>query len=228
VLREAMYTEDDLLPISALQHLLFCERQCALIHVEQVWADNRLTVEGNLLHQKAHDGPDESRPGVRIVRGLELRSLRLGLTGRADVVEFHDIAAPDGGRTRLVQPVEYKRGRAKRDDCDRVQLCAQAMCLEEMLHVDVPRGALFYGRPRRREVVNIDARLRDLTEQTAARLHKLIHKCQTPTVRQQPKCKRCSLLHACMPGATGPRRSIADYMQRALTRAANPNGGLDE
>ncbi len=222
-----MYPEDSLLPISALQHLLFCERQCALIHIERVWAENRLTVEGQLLHEKAHDGRAESRPGVRIARGLELRSLRLGLAGRADVVEFHNAAEQGSNGDTTVLPVEYKRGRSKRDHCDRVQLCAQALCLEEMLHLHIPTGALFYGRPRRRELVNFDTTLRALTEHTAARLHALIRDQQTPTARKQAKCKRCSLLELCMPEAVGPRRSVRDYIRRAVDRSAEPNGGPD-
>ena len=128
------FAEDALLPLSALRHLLFCERQCALIHVEGLWAENRLTVEGRHLHERADSGRSESRPGVRIARTLPIRSLRLGLIGRADVVEFHD--AGPGAPPRVV-PVEYKRGRPKLDESDRVQLCAQALCLEEMLGVRV-------------------------------------------------------------------------------------------
>src|SRR5690606_23652838 len=125
---------------SALQHLIFCERQCALIHIEGLWAENRLTVEGNHLHRKAHDGPDTARHGLRVARGMELVSRELGLIGRADVVEF-----PADGPPR---PVEYKRGRPKRHDADLVQLCAQAMCLEEMLALaePLPKGAIFYGQ----------------------------------------------------------------------------------
>ena len=122
-----MFSEDELLPLSALQHLLFCERQCALIHIEQAWAENRLTVEGKNLHAKVHEADDESRGDLRIVRGLRLRSLRLGLVGQADVVEFHK-----QGDAWLPFPVEYKRGKPKPEPCDEVQLCAQAICLEEM------------------------------------------------------------------------------------------------
>jgi CRISPR-associated exonuclease Cas4 len=111
------YLEDQLLPLSALQHYLFCPRQCALIHVEQAWAENLFTAEGRVLHERAHDGPDESRPEIRITRGLPVRSLALGLSGQCDVVEFH----ANGN----VFPVEYKRGKPKKDDSDNVQLCAQ-------------------------------------------------------------------------------------------------------
>ena len=127
-----MYTEDQLIPISALQHWLYCPRQCALIHLEQAWEENRFTAEGKVMHARAHDAPDESRPGVRITRGLPVRSLRLGLSGQCDVVEFHA-----GGR---ILPVEYKRGRPKAHRADEVQLCAQALCLEEMLGAVIPGG----------------------------------------------------------------------------------------
>ncbi len=231
-----MYTEDDLLPISALQHLLFCERQCALIHIEQLWAENRLTVEGRHLHDKAHSGPSESRHGVRIARGLPLRSFRLGLVGIADVVEFHaatpaqpvDATAsqhpPPSPAGRAPPgtpfPVEYKRGRPKRGDYDRVQLCAQALCLEELLGVAVPRGALFYGLPRRREEVIFDPACRRLTEQTASRLHDFLRTGRTPPAVRLPRCRNCSLRHLCLPEATGGGRSAAGYVQRALRRLA--------
>jgi CRISPR-associated exonuclease Cas4 len=233
-----LFTEDDLLPISALQHLLFCERQCALIHVERLWVENRLTVEGRLLHDKAHAGPDESRRGVRVVRQLPLRSLRLGLVGVADVVEFqpseHGVAetnslhTPQSGNTQRAPPdtpfpVEYKRGKPKTADCDRVQLCAQAMCLEEMLGVSVPAGALFYGRTRRREQVAFDAGLRALTEQTAARLHELISLGRTPVAVRMPKCRNCSLAQLCLPEPAKGSRSAARYLQRALRQSETPS-----
>jgi CRISPR-associated exonuclease Cas4 len=207
--------EDDLLPISALQHLLFCERQCALIHIEGLWVENRLTVEGRYLHDKAHDGPSETRAGVRIARGLAIRSFRLGLVGKADVVEFH--SPPDAHSPRPF-PVEYKRGKPKRHDADRVQLCAQALCLEETLGVPVPAGALFYARPRRREDVRFDEALRRLTEAAARRLHALIASGRTPAAVKEPKCDSCSLLHVCLPEAMG-RASAAGYFARTVRAA---------
>lgn len=212
----AVLSEDDLLPISALQHLLFCERQCALIHIEGLWVENRLTVEGRHLHDKAHDGASESRAGVRIARGLALRSFRLGLVGKADVVEFR--TSSNGGDATPF-PVEYKRGRPKKHDADKVQLCAQALCLEEMLDTSVPAGALFYGRTRRRLDVAFDDRLRRLTEQTAARLHALISSRKTPTAIREPKCDSCSLLHVCLPEAMSLRRSATRYVARAIEAA---------
>jgi CRISPR-associated exonuclease Cas4 len=153
-----VFQEDDLLPISALQHLRFCERQWGLIHLEQQWEENRLTAEGRLLHDRVHDSGTEARPGVIVARSLHLRSLRLGLTGQADVVEFHQCREPQTGAIYLpgragswrIFPVEYKRGRPKPESCDEIQLCAQALCLEEFFEVDVISGALFYGQTRRR------------------------------------------------------------------------------
>lgn len=141
--------EDALIPLSALQHHLFCPRQCALIHVEGLWAEDAATAEGRILHERADSGQRETRPNVRIARGLALRSLTLGVAGRADVVEFH-------GRPPRPFPVEYKRGKPKAHRADEVQLCAQAICLEEMCNVDVPEGALFYGVTRRRLPVTFD------------------------------------------------------------------------
>lgn len=210
------FAEDALLPISALQHLLFCERQCALIHIEGVWVENRLTVEGRHLHDKAHDGPSETRTGVRIARGLALRSFRLGLVGKADVVEFHGDGEVAAGRPF---PVEYKRGKPKKHQADKVQLCAQALCLEEMLGTSVPAGALFYGRTRRRMGVPFDAALRHLTEETARRLHALIASRRTPVAVREPKCDSCSLFDVCLPDAMGPQHSAVRYLSRALDTA---------
>jgi CRISPR-associated exonuclease Cas4 len=215
-----MYSEDELLPLSALQHLVFCERQWALIHLEQQWAENRLTAEGRQMHERADEGKDEIRDGVRICRGLNLRSLRLGLVGRADVVEFH----PDvkSGKS-LPFPVEYKRGRPKLDRCDEVQLCAQALCLEEMLEIRVPAGAIFYGQPRRRAEINFDAELRQETENLAARLHVLNAARITPKARYEKKCDHCSLYSICLPKTTGAL-SAQKYLQRSVAAAIAGSG----
>src|SRR4051812_29295938 len=186
------FTEDDLLPLSALQHLLFCERQAALIHVEQLWAENPLTVQGRQLHEKVDSAAGESRGDVRVARSLPLRCLRLGLSGRADLVELHRVSDDDdagepgavlpgvAGRWRPF-PVEYKRGRPKPYHADEVQLCAQALCLEEMLGTPVPAGALFYGQTRRRHDVPFSEALRGETEEAAARLHRLLASGVTPS-----------------------------------------------
>jgi CRISPR-associated exonuclease Cas4 len=206
-----MFSEDELLPISALQHLLFCPRQCALIHTEQLWAENLLTAEGRIAHEKVDEEGAETRSGRRIVFGLPLRSFRLGLVGKADVVEF---SGGDGGQA-IVFPVEHKRGRPKQKDCDRVQLCAQAVCLEEMLGVTVAEGALFYGKTRRREDVAFDAGLRGLTEETALELHRLLDSGITPRAEYGKKCWSCSLINVCMPKVSAARRSVKHYMDSA-------------
>lgn len=211
-----MFRESQLLPISALQHLLFCERQAALIHVERLWAANRLTVEGELLHKRAHD-PSQHAPtrrGVRVSRGLEIASKRLGLAGVADIVEF---SGPASGESPL--PVEYKRGRPKPHDADTVQLCAQALCLEEMLKVTIPIGAIFYGQTRRRIDVSFDGLLRRRTRAAAARLHEMIADGQTPIARRENKCDRCSLLQLCLPDALRPRKTPRAYLQQAVAEA---------
>ena len=185
------YAESELLPISALQHLLYCERQCALIHVERLWADNRFTAEGNILHKKAHGGKSSTRPESRTIRALPLRSFELGLFGIADIVQQKP------GEPLLL--VEYKRGRPKKNDCDRVQLCAQALCLEEMTHQPIPRGELFYGETRRRVVVELTQELRDITTQATQRLRQLVESRRTPPAIFGPKCDRCSLEPLCLP-----------------------------
>jgi len=214
-----MFAEEDLLPISALQHLLFCERQCALIHVEGLWAENRLTAQGRLLHERVHAEDTEGRPGVRITRSLRLHSLRLGLVGMADVVEFHrdDAGVVLPGISGLWRPfpVEYKRGKPKRDGSDNVQLAAQVLCLEEMLGVSIPEAAFFYGRPRRRHQIAISEALRIMTEEAAARLHDLVRSGKTPQSRYEKKCQRCSLLQLCMPKVTGVRKRLDYYMAQA-------------
>lgn len=213
-----MFTEDDLLPLSGLQHLVFCERQWGLIHIEQQWLENRFTAEGRLLHEKADSGPPETRPGVRIARGLALRSLRLGLSGRADVVEF-----PQDGGPPL--PVEYKRGKPKPDDCDEVQLCAQAMCLEEQLGVSIPQGALYYGQRARRTVVAFTPALRQRVEQLSARMHELYRAGRTPAAEYGRKCGSCSLHAVCEPKALASRQSAARYFRNSLAAALQREEG---
>jgi CRISPR-associated exonuclease Cas4 len=207
-----VYPESDLLPLSALQHLAFCERQWGLIHLEQQWNESRLTAEGRLLHENADSETTEIRDGVRTCRGLRIRSLRYGIAGRADVVEFR----PEGPR-----PVEYKRGKPKADDMDEVQLCAQALCLEEMLGVSIPEGSLFYGEPRRRTPVVFDEVLRQRVEALITRLHELTRVGVTPLPSYAPKCKRCSLLQVCEPKVTGGK-SAKQYMKNALRQSLNP------
>lgn len=223
-----MFSEDDLLPLSALQHLIFCERRAALVHIEGLWAENTATLEGTHLHEKAHDPGHETRGEVRTARGVALRSLRLGLSGKADVIEFHReenahrgcelLDAP--GRWRPY-PVEYKRGKLRKEDGYEVQLCAQALCLEEMLGCSIPDGALYFGKTRRRLEVAFDTQLRAETEAAAARLHALIASGVTPRAFREPKCERCSLLQHCLPVGNAPGRSAARYVQAAIGLASS-------
>jgi len=224
-----MFSEDDLVPLSALADLLFCERRAALHQIECLWEDNLYTLEGEHLHEKVHDAGHETRPGVRVARGVLLRSLRLGLSGKSDVIEFAPVAmngAQLPGLKGLWQPfpVEYKRGKLPRHEEQywHVQLCAQAICLEEMLSVQVPAGALFFGASCRRVDVEFSAALRAATESAAARLHALISSRQTPRAIREPKCERCSLVNLCMPGAMSQRSAHA-YLDDALRAAAPPS-----
>ena len=224
-----MYPEDDLLQLSGLQHLVFCERQWALIHLEGIWAENRYTVEGQHMHERVDAVETEVRGDLRIARGLRLRSLRLGLSGRADVVEFHRVPDPDvpavalpgaQGRWRPV-PVEYKRGRLKTDGSDEVQLCAQALCLEDMLGVPIAEGSLYYGTTHRRHDVPLTPHLRERTEMLAARLHDLLQQDITPPAQYEKKCDTCSLKETCLPKAAGSRKSARAYLSRTLAEIAH-------
>jgi CRISPR-associated exonuclease Cas4 len=203
------FTEDQLLPLSALQHWLYCPRQCGLIHLEQVWAENKFTAEGQVLHHKAHEGPDESKAGVRITRSLPVRSFNLGISGECDIVEFH----ADG----RVVPVEYKRGKPKSHRADELQLCAQAMCLEEMLGVQISSACLFYGENRRRTAVEFDETLRRLVSETADSLHSMIASRQTPLAEYEARrCDACSLIELCQPKAMRFKRGVQAWFSSAL------------
>jgi CRISPR-associated exonuclease Cas4 len=170
-------------------------------------------VEGGIMHERVHEADAETRPGIRIVRGLRLRSLRLGLAGVADVVEFH---VPEAGGHAMPYPVEYKRGKPKPDACDEVQLCAQAICLEEMVGCVIPEGALFYGLSRRRVDVVFAAELRMRTERAAQRLHELIASGVTPPALYEKKCKACSLLELCMPRVAAGGKSARRYLNEMV------------
>jgi CRISPR-associated exonuclease Cas4 len=206
------YSEDDLIQLSSLQHYAFCPRQCALIHIEQAWAENRLTAEGRIMHEHVHEEGNESRGDVRIERGVALRSLRLGLIGKADVVEYHRQA----DNSWRPFPVEYKHGKPKPDDTDKIQLCAQAICLEEMLNVDISCGAIFYGKTRRRLDVVFDKALRQETEAAAIKTHELLYVGKTPTPVYSKRCESCSLVAACLPKTLQKKRSVESYIKRMI------------
>ncbi|MGN6627259.1 MAG: CRISPR-associated protein Cas4 [Tepidisphaeraceae bacterium] len=222
-LSSAMPTDFDdeaLLPISALQHYRFCNRRVALVHIEGLWAENQFTAEGNQLHKKAHDASrGESRPGQRVERGMMLRTRRLMLYGKADVAEFH----LDQGRITAATLIEYKRGRPKpsRDLEFKIQLCAQAIALEEALPGIPVAAALYFGQTRKREAVALDQTLRDLTTDTARQLHELIASRVTPTARhERRKCERCSMKPLCMPTALRTRATAARYLEQVIQNAA--------
>ena len=199
--------EDELVPLSALQHMLYCPRRCALIHNERQWSENRFTAEGRILHERTDAGGRERRSGVTIERSVPLRSLRLGVSGVADVVEIRDDNRPF--------PIEYKRGRPEAHRADEVQLCAQAMCLEEMLDRPVPEGALFHGRNRRRKAVVFDPELRALTERVAADARSMLAAGSTPPPEYEArKCNACSLREACQPQR--PRHAVHQWLVQAV------------
>ncbi|MCI6567852.1 CRISPR-associated protein Cas4 [Dysosmobacter sp. HCP28S3_G4] len=211
-----IYAEEDFLQLSGLQHFKFCRRQWALIHIEDQWHENYFTVDGSLLHETAHNAEArESRGDLLILRGLPVFSRTLGVSGQCDVVEFH--RDPEGvplqGREGLWRPfpVEYKRGKPKAHSADELQLCAQAMCLEEMLCCDIPRGALFYGEPRRRTAVDFTPELRQEVRDCLEEMHRLYDRGYTPKVRQGSMCRACSLKDLCLPSLTR-RRSVAEYL----------------
>jgi len=223
-----MFTEDELLPISALQHLAFCPRQWALIHLEGQWSDNRLTAEGILNHERVHEEETEVRGSVRIARALRLRSLRLGIVGQADVVEFHRLAVAKGGISLEGIPgrwqpfiIEYKRGKPKIGHEDEVQLCAQALCLEEMLEVSLSTASFFYGQPKRRYEVVLNADLRKETESLIARLHELTLLGHTPPPEYSSRCRNCSLLNVCLPKVSRKRKSVRSYLAKTIQDMEN-------
>lgn len=214
------YSDLDLLPLSGLQHFAFCRRQWALIHVENQWQENLRTVEGQLLHQRAHNEALRERRGdTLILRGLSVVSHSLGLSGKCDVVEFH--LAPEGVPLRgedglwLPYPVEYKRGRPKDHQADELQLCAQAMCLEEMLCCTIAEGALFYGEPRRRTIVFFSPELRQNVRDFSAEMHHYYRRGDTPKAKPGKSCHACSLKELCLPQLIR-RGNVSAYLKQAM------------
>jgi CRISPR-associated exonuclease Cas4 len=257
----AMFDEEQFIPISALQHWLYCPRQCALIHLEQAWAENKFTAEGRVMHENAHEGADETRAGVRITRGMPVVSQELGITGQCDVVEF----AACGGDLKLeisdlkkmkregdsrfeisdlrrvrdagsdasegdlkfqisnfkctVQavPVEYKRGKPKAHRADEVQLCAQGMCLEEMLGTPIAGGCLYYGEKRRRTDVVFDDELRELVRKTVEEIRRCFACGVTPTAEyDERRCDNCSLMDLCQPQAMRFKKGVAAWFSTSI------------
>lgn len=219
------YHEDELLPLSGIQHIAFCERQWALIHIEKQWEENKRTVEGKHLHQRVDD-PEfiEIRKDTLTLRALPLSSYELGLYGIADVVELIGTADQAKGVQVADQPgywkpypVEYKRGKPKVDKRDEVQLCAQAICLEEMMNTSIDSGYLYYGETRHREKVQFDPELRELTRKLARRMHDLYANQLTPRAMHKKNCRLCSLVDICLPDLTAKNLSPEKYIERQLT-----------
>ena len=203
----------DAIPLSALQHFLYCPRQCALIHLEQLWAESRETAEGRILHERADLPGAGTRKGVRVATAMALSHEAFGLIGKADVVEFHS----EGAGSERPFPVEYKRGRPKAHQADEVQLCAQALCLEDMYGKPVPCGALFYGQTRRRKDVVFDGELRKLTLKVIQQTRSMLESRQTPrAVYEAKKCDSCSLVDLCMPQCLTRQRSVQRWLMHAM------------
>ena len=214
------YDESDFLQLSGIQHFAFCPRQWALIHVESQWAENLRTTEGAILHERAHDNTvREARGNVVTVRGVNIRSATLGVSGQCDVVEYRRNAGgvPIAGLEGLwlPYPVEYKRGEPKANNADRLQLCGQAMCLEEMLCCEIPQGALFYGETRRREVVDFTETLREEVRSDLAEMRRLYERGYTPKVKPSKACNACSLKPLCLPRLM-KTRPVSAYLSAAM------------
>lgn len=199
--------------LSRLQHYLYCPRQFALIELEDIWTENYFTASGQVLHQRVNQLDQQKRGKIRTAWALPLASSKLGIEGVADVVEFHK--QPDG--TELPYPIEYKRGKPKSHQADEVQLCAQALCLEEMQNVVIPQGALFYGETRRRQNIEFDQQLRDLTLSTIHACRNIVATGITPIAEfNQKKCQACSLLGQCHPKAFKFKKSAANWLAMQL------------
>lgn len=214
------YAEDALLQLSGLQHFKFCRRQWALIHIEQQWAENFRTTDGAILHETAHNGSfSESRRDLLVTRDMQISSSSLGVSGACDVLEFHrgDTGIPLPGRAGLWQPfpVEYKRGRPKEHDADALQLCGQAMCLEEMLCCEIPKGALYYGETRRRTEVEFTSELRQEVQALLKQMHALYARGHTPKVKPTKGCNACSLKELCLPKLM-KNKSVSAYLRYGL------------
>lgn len=219
------YLEDDLLMLSGIQHFAFCKRQWALIHIEQLWAENVRTIEGQFIHKRSDDPfLDETRKDLRNVKAMPLVSYKLGLRGVADVVELYkeekesQYAINIKGRTGFwrVCPVEFKRGKPKKDDRDAVQLCAQAICLEEMMNVKIEYGELYYEQTRHRQRIDIDDQLRTRVNYLSGRMHEMFKEGKTPPAEVGKHCSICSLVELCQPKLTKKYRSVSNYLKEAF------------
>ncbi len=215
-----MYAEDDYLMLSGIQHFAFCRRQWAMIHIEQQWAENYRTTAGELMHRKAHDeGAFEKRGNILTVRGLRISSHELGVSGQCDVVEFHQaecgvtLYGYDGNWNPV--PVEYKHGKPKENNADELQLCAQAICLEEMFQTVIPEGYLFYGENKRRSHVDFTEGLREEVKNMTKEMHELFQRGYTPNVKPTKQCKACSLENLCVPKLQKTMK-VREYIRQGI------------
>lgn len=219
-----MYTDDDLLMLSGIQHIAFCERQYALIYIEDQWQENVLTIQGSHLHERVDDPfESEKRKDILSLRGVYVVSYTLGLYGKADLIELtrthknkDALTLPNIEGYRNVKPVEFKRGKPKPDICDEVQLCAQAICLEEMYNITINEGDIFYGEPHRRKTIRLDENLRKLTLNYAHQMHRLFNSKITPKPKYLPKCRNCSLIDICLPQKISLSQKVSDYFKKNL------------
>lgn len=219
-----MYTEDEFLQLSGIQHFSFCKRQWALIHIEQQWNENILTAEGRVEHKRVHDNSvTDLRNGKLTIRGLKVHSNKLGVSGECDAVEF--IEADEGitlyGRNGKwsVFPVEYKHGSSKVNDCDRLQTVIQALCLEEMFSCHIEKAYIFYFDNRRREEVDLTNDLRSEAENMLAEMHQYMKKSYTPKVKTTNSCKKCSLMDLCVPQLQENKKSVTEYIKSYMEDA---------
>lgn len=213
-------TEESFLALSGIQHIAFCPRQWALIHIEKQWLESFHTAHGRVLHERTHD-PFllDNRSGVLIAHAVPLRSESLGIFGEADTVEFtpasDGIELPKHKGCYRVAPIEYKRGKPKTEEWDHVQVCAQALCLEEMLETDITEGALFYWETRRREPVEMTTKLRNYTKELIEEMHRLYANGETPPAKKTRLCRSCSLQQICLP-SLAKSKSVEQYLAQTL------------
>ncbi|MGI6221976.1 MAG: CRISPR-associated protein Cas4 [Prevotella sp.] len=218
-----MYSDDDLLMLSGIQHYAFCPRQWALAYVDQQWEDNHLTIEGDWLHRRVDDpNAMELDSGTVRLRSVSVKSYRLGFYGIADLLELYPLEGETAkaftisrypGRWRVF-PIEYKHGKAKTNDIDEVQLCAQAMCLEEMYDIEIPQGAFFYGETRRRTTLTMTKHLRQRVEDLSQAMHALFESSDIPDAKAEKKCRSCSLQNMCMSMDLKHALTVKEYLKQ--------------
>jgi CRISPR-associated exonuclease Cas4 len=211
----SQFNEDNMIMISALSHVCYCDRRFALIHLEQIWDENRFTAEGEVLHERVHVEHHESRRSFKQDYDMAVRSLKWGLIGKCDLVEAW---FSEDKKVRKVVPIEFKRGREKESDVDRIQLCAQALCLEEMIGLRIEQGQIYYLQEHRRKDVLLNEELRNETVALIARIRYIEKSEKTPlAVYAKRKCDNCSLVDICMPKSIGNGgRSVASYIRAQL------------